>query len=55
MFELLLFKLTVTTKPKFFFLRLFSFPHQIKLDWSIITEWQTRDRLTDYPTDLLTD
>ena len=58
MFELLLFKLTVTTKPKFFFLNFFSFPHQIRLDWSIITEWQTdgwSDQLTYGPTDWLTD
>ena len=49
MFELLLFKLTVTTQSKCFFLNLFSFPHQISLDWSIMTEWQTdgwSDQLT---------
>ena len=58
MFELLLFKLTVTTKPKFFFLSLFSFPHQIKLDWSIITEWQMdgwSDQLSYGLTDWLTE
>ena len=54
MFELLLFKLTVTTKPKFFFLNLFSFPHQIRFDWSIITEWQT-DGWSDQLTYGLTD